>query len=541
MSFTLADTNRDLSKTCAPINHVSGRATSEIPYSFFVAFRSDSKKFMETRMFSRSFPFVLVRTLGKGGRIAAQQANDGIEPTQQSTMFRRFTDRLTNALSGDNNNNSSTGSQQEKMNSLQAMGFSAAQARSALMRNNGNLELAANFLLASGSSSAASSSSSTAAATQQQDAALHNALQESLQSEEQRLYKEAQQLSIKDNNSNKTTTKPHKTSAASKKAGLAAARRVSSKTTSASLSTLNSHHPTVRVPAKLQDKTKEEQVLRCADRLQGHPHAVDTLHKALTTLYQNPNHSKFQTIDTSTAVFQRTLANAPGAVSLLQAMNYVQSGNSKLVLTQADPALLYLGKTALENVQQTSRTYRNEKARIQFHKDMHMLRQSADTSADEAIRRAELLQKCPTEPTTGRGALLQVVLTTDGDSPLVVKRRFDGDDILRDVVHWLGGHGSGIYDRLLSREWCLVDKNRYPPAPLELTPNLDKTLQYIGCWPSGKLQVLPMVLAMNDGEEEDESGSGMKQEKGQSGDKKKSKSHKIGSSRGLGAAPSETL
>merc|ERR1712137_855006 len=98
----------------------------------------------------------------------------------------------------------------------------------------------------------------------------------------------------------------------------------------------------------------------------------------------------------------------------------------------------------------------------------------------------------------------------------VIKRRFDGDDTLQDVINWLGGHGSAIPNKLLSREWCLVDKNRYPVSPIDCEVNKDKTLQYIGCWPSGKLEVRASPVSWLDGSDDEMD---------------------MGSSRGLGAAP----
>ena len=124
------------------------------------------------------------------------------------------------------------------------------------------------------------------------------------------------------------------------------------------------------------------------------------------------------------------------------------------------------------------------------------------------------MAKCPTEPAEGRGALVQVVMAEE-----TVRRRFDGDDTLQDILHWLGGHGSVIPEKILSREWSLVDMNRYPIAPIDCQANQHHTLQYIGCWPSGRLEVLPS-------EEEW---------------KERGEVARAGSSRGLGSAPSDVV
>ena len=436
-------------------------------------------------------------------------------------MFRRISNRISNGLSGSRNDNNE---EEALVQNLQAMGFSSSQARTALSRTNGNVQQAADYLLSSGTTmntTPNNNNNNNNAATARapaanEDVALRNALQESLQSEEQRLYRQAQQASM-----HQPPKPTPRTAASNRHAGQAALSRAknknkknSSKTTPASLA---AHHPDVKVPARLQDKSKEEQVLRCADRLKSHPNAVDTLLKALTALHKNPHNTKFQSIDTTNAGYQRSLASAPGARSMLEAMNFRPTHHERLVLTNYDPALLFLGISALETAKQSTE-YRNTKLKLQFVQKLHRVQESVNSSQGEAIRRAGYLSKCPTEPAPGRGALMHVVL---GDE--TVQRRFDGDDELRDVVHWLGGHGSDIVTLLLSGEWCLVDKNRYPMAAMPL--HLDKTLQYIGCWPSGKLELLPTALVESNNKNNNNS----------------SQPTTMGSSRGLGAAPTDTL
>jgi hypothetical protein len=177
--------------------------------------------------------------------------------------------------------------------------------------------------------------------------------------------------------------------------------------------------------------------------------------------------------------------------------------------------LLYLGISALEQTKETEE-YKQGKRNTAFAKawrDMHALGDSNDM---EAIKRAEFMGKCPTEPMEGRGALMQVIIADQ-----TIRRRFDGDDQLRDVLHWLGGHGSSIFDKILSREWSLVDLNRYPVIPVDCSiTHQDHTLQYIGCWPSGRLEIVPSTEDWMNG-----THGGVKR----------------GSSRGLGSAPSDAL
>mmetsp|Transcript_28515 Transcript_28515/g.36815 ORF Transcript_28515/g.36815 Transcript_28515/m.36815 type:complete len:121 (+) Transcript_28515:43-405(+) len=84
----------------------------------------------------------------------------------------------------------------------------------------------------------------------------------------------------------------------------------------------------------------------------------------------------------------------------------------------------------------------------------------------------------------------------------LASRRFDGDDTLADVLNWLGGcYGDELLERLRSREWCLCDLNRYPILPLDVEKHQNKTLQYIGLFPSGKLGVRLSEDSWRDGDE----------------------------------------
>jgi len=188
-----------------------------------------------------------------------------------------------------------------------------------------------------------------------------------------------------------------------------------------------------------------------------------------------------------------------------------------------DYALLYLATSALEQIKNDSVEYRDAKRLRQFREEVQRIQTGRDISGhnevEEAVKRAAFISKCPTEPSAGAGALLQLALGDD----VKMQRRFDGDDVLRDVVHWIaGGCGSVIPDKLMSREWCLVDLNRYPIVPIDIKANIDRTLQFLGCWPSGKLEVRPSSDEWREGEVP---GGG----------------EKMGSSRGLGAAPSSAL
>jgi hypothetical protein len=417
-------------------------------------------------------------------------------------MFRKLAERLSNGVSNAANSvsNAVTGSSTasgtssssssphaQHVATLISMEFTRDQAQEALQVCHGNVDQAAEYLLNHPNQHHPNNHSTAhpnlqAVARQTEDDELQRALQASLE-----------------------------VTAAAAPAS-APSRRIMPvvKATTVTHAKPLASHPNVQVPQLLSQKSKEEQILRCANRVKGYPNAVDTLYKAVKALQTNSNNPKFQTIDTTTAGYQNSLTNAPGALDFLLAMNYQKYG-TLLKLNMTDPATIYLGVSALEQAKE-SEEYRSAKRLLVFDKELDIIQQGANTSTEEAIRRSEYMSKCPSEPTAG--ALLQIYLggantntnsntntNTNGknntDQNKVIRRRFDGDDTLLDVLHWLGGHGSQIPDKILSRDWSLCDKNRSRSSvdgslvPIPVEKYQHSTLQYIGCWPSGILALLP--------------------------------------------------
>ena len=184
----------------------------------------------------------------------------------------------------------------------------------------------------------------------------------------------------------------------------------------------------------------------------------------------------------------------------------------KLILEECliDPALLYLGISALEQTKTTTE-YQLAKGHAVLQRTLQRIRSAADAEEEETIARAAFLSKCPTEPAVGRSATVSVALgsSNNSDSVEVLRRRFEGDDTLLDVLHWLGAHGTQIYYNLqpasssserLHRqnqnpheEWVLLDVHRQ--VVLDIPRQANDTLQYLECWPSGRLQVTTRALA----------------------------------------------
>lgn len=385
-------------------------------------------------------------------------------------MFRKFTDQISAAISGATSGTSR--SQAAKVQQLTSLGFSEQAATHALEATAGNVERAAELLLNQQISTSIGANSAAAVMTEEEQV------------------RRALEASMQPTGAPVTTTAhaaPQRTAAMTKAAQAALQRANTKSPPTSGNSTLSDHHPKVKVIPKLSEKPTEEQILRTADRLKSSYAAVDTLLKAITAVQQDPQNPKFRTIDTSTAGYQRSIAPAPGATDFLRAMQYRPVGN-KLVLdaVNVDPALLFLGISALEQTKSTTE-YKIAKGQAVFGKELQKIRASADNSEQEAIQRAGYLSKCPTEPPAGRSTNLQVTL---GDE--VVRRRFEGDDTLHDVMHWLGAHGSQIFVNLENGTWVLLDVHRN--VVLDTKKHANDTLHYLECWPSGRLQLTTQAL-----------------------------------------------
>jgi UBA/TS-N domain/PUB domain len=483
-------------------------------------------------------------------------------------MFRKLTDRISSAASsavaaihssaGSGSSSSNSEEENEKVQRLTALGFDSHMAVQALQATQGNVDQAAELLFVQHTPSTSSSSSAPVAQQQQQqhrsaaaaqeEEQLQRAMQESYdlaaaaaapraKPRTAAMHKAAEAAARRAGGSNNPIDVDTPSSKNSSKPRAVAAATAAAAATGVGAKALAIHHPQVKIIPKLQDKSKEEQVLRCTDRLKTSPTAVDTLLRALMAVQKEPQNAKFRTVDKTSIGYQRSIANAPGAQDLLLAMNYRHASQKAhhdaliLDLARVDAALLFLGISALEQTKLTVE-YKQAKRRFEFARQISQIRASANDDTAEALKRAAYLSKCPTEPPEGRGAWMQVVLgssasagattttttpPSSGGLPLVKKnnnnnnnnnlnigaapttatieilrRRFDGDDTLQDVLHWLGAHGSLILDKLQSREWILRDLNRgYPLVGMDLATQGPCTLQYIGCWPSGRLDIVP--------------------------------------------------
>ena len=251
-------------------------------------------------------------------------------------------------------------------------------------------------------------------------------------------------------------------------------------------------HPNITLPKKLCDKSLEDQVTICVGRMVGRPRTVETFLKTCETLRSNPDHDAYRKLDSSSVGYRNVIAGVPGAEDLLRALKFKRRPNSAFwVLTRSDfdPALFWIAVSSLQKAKNRPE-YVQAKQLIEFNNAVNrILSVSTDV---EAITRAEFMSKTPTEPQDGRGAVVQVKIR---QSDQTFSRRFDGDDQLKDILNWLGGHASEFRSKLISQKWCLIDMNRSPPSPINIEKDINRTLQYIGCWPSGKFELAPMLLS----------------------------------------------
>lgn len=398
-------------------------------------------------------------------------------------MFRKLQDRLNTAAASVWNAWSETDLQR-----LQSLGFSEAQAQSAMAACNGNVDQAANLLIAGNSSNDHQAIRSASAIYDDEDMQLRQAMEASRvdmqqsQDEARRQRRtaamnKAAEAALRRNEP--SSKKKDMNGAQSSNAAVLVAASVPS-IIPKSAGVLRDYHPEVKLIPKLQDKSTEEQILRTAERLRTSPAAVDILHKVLTSLRDDPTNPQFQRLSSQTSGYQRTIQPAVGAEDFLRAMRFFKGDSQYWILHGYDPALLYLGISALEQTMQTE-DYIGTKKNLAFEKEVANYLNAA-ISAEEQSARATHLRLCPTEPKSGAFITIEMSLQTK------IQRRFDGDDTVGDMLHWMASAvGTAIYEKVVTtQEWCLTDRNQKTIAALDTSkPHL--TLQYVGCWPSGRL------------------------------------------------------
>lgn len=417
-------------------------------------------------------------------------------------MFRK----ISNALRGNGT----------KIKHLTNMGFTKDQAENALEATNGDVDRAVELLLVannvsnndntavygtSGASTAFSSSSTSRYSSHNnhnnnmnEEEMIQQAMQESLKLEQQAQRKKKATTEIK--------LKRSMTPAA--KAAEARAKGLSYNNNSRK-NNKNEIFQKYNYPTPMKNKTKEEQIQRLVQRLAPYPRAIDTLLIAVQALMKDPKNPKYRTIDKNTAGYKQVLEPTPSAHDLLLVLKFKplsSHNNDKLQIpeSQIDMALLWICESSLQKVRENSEEYKQKKLDLNFAKQLSQLLTNQPDEV-EIQKRLEYLQKLPTEPREESNIHNTVTIyfsgsgdDTKNDNNEVMKhrRRFDGDDQLIDIVNWCGTFSSQIPENInVSGEWGLFDKNvpRDKSVVLTKKENLNLTLQRIGCWPSGRLEL----------------------------------------------------
>ena len=483
-------------------------------------------------------------------------------------VFKKLADRLhsasTAAANAVSNALAPADQQQQRqytneIRQLESMGFVSERARHALNATGGNVDRAAELLLLSaegddgdggdtgrmqqprndnnrdGGGTVAGGEGP--AVTARNDEQMKRAIEESLQSLSPSQQQQQQQHQCEvidltmDEGITKKITKQKKKIQPSSSSNTNSTELRDTAHVRAKKATLSQTHPTIQLPDKLTNKSKEEQILRLVNRIlitttsqqsssSNNVMSIDTLHRTLVAVRSNPLEPKFRTIDRNNANYNKYIRNVPGAEELLQVMNYrlLLDNNEREVLQLdrqfVDDALLYLAISALE-MARTKKEYILGKKLHNFQNEMKRIgtnSSGAYMTENETSTRLDYMSKCPREPKEGGGGTRVDVYLGNSTNEAEcndygghVHRRFDGDDTLEDILYWLGGcYGSELLDKLRGTSsssggsgnsgneggiWCLCDLNTVPITPLDVVKHRRKTLQYLGLFPSCKLGV----------------------------------------------------
>ena len=223
----------------------------------------------------------------------------------------------------------------------------------------------------------------------------------------------------------------------------------------------------------------EERVQQCAARLAGRAEALDVLVASMTRLIEHPDEEKYRRVNPSNPAFARTVGATPGGVEFLMAVGY-EPAHGQLVLQRRDPALLWLGKAALE-ASRSSEAYQSSKENQLVS---HALEQSVVAfNEEDEKRRAAFQARLPAEPAEGAAGSTKLCVHLGVASHW---RRFDSDSTLEDVLNYIRSL-PGAPPREPS-EWRLADVTLRPAKPLDASAQLGLTLKGLGLWPSGQVR-----------------------------------------------------
>lgn len=227
--------------------------------------------------------------------------------------------------------------------------------------------------------------------------------------------------------------------------------------------------------------TIEERVQAAAARLAGRAECVDVLVASLGRVIANPSSEKYRTINPANPAFARTVGATPGGVEFLTTIGY-EPLHGQLVLQSRDPALLWLGKSALE-ANRNSEAYLASRESDEVVKALDL--SEAEYRAEDAARRAALAKRVPPEPAEGAAGSTKICMHVGASSTW---RRFEHDLTLEDVCNWAQSlpNAPRVETPIQLR---LADVTTRPARTIDVGSELGHTLKHLGLWPSGQLRL----------------------------------------------------
>uniref|UniRef100_A0A7S4C5G1 PUB domain-containing protein n=2 Tax=Chrysotila carterae TaxID=13221 RepID=A0A7S4C5G1_CHRCT len=221
----------------------------------------------------------------------------------------------------------------------------------------------------------------------------------------------------------------------------------------------------------------EQRVQACAARLVGRPLAVDTLITSLSKVLDHPHEEKYRKVNISNKAFQERVASAPGGIDFMYAVGF-EPVHGHLLLQSRDPALLWIGKSALEQ-QRLTGTYQRAKEALELEQALSMSQGAYESEVSK--RRAASLARVPEEPAEGLAGN-SLICVHVGDSQ--VWRRFESCNTLEDILHFARSIPGAPLGKATMHNITLN-----PAVDLDLERELGLTLQRLELWPTGHVRI----------------------------------------------------
>ena len=232
------------------------------------------------------------------------------------------------------------------------------------------------------------------------------------------------------------------------------------------------------------------QLVATATKLSDRPETVDTLLYVIKTIVDNPHEPKYRSIKTTNARFLQTLGvdtrTRDMVENFMRVLSFERAGEWLSLPPTYNLEALKEAVKVLQEIQ-LGEVYQASKRNLEFEKAIEMSRASANE--EEKARRAVFAAKSPAVPPEGAAGTTRVTfVVSEGAPPLT--RRFASDDVLLDVVHWIGSERSVICNKILEGAWILVDETLLQKKPLDVVgQDGHKSLYALGLWPSATLHV----------------------------------------------------